>query len=41
LPQAGSFAEISAAYAAGKLNRAQYTVLAHAAHKAMASDDAG
>lgn len=39
LPKAGSFAEISAAYAGGKIDRTQYTALAEAAAEAVKSDD--
>jgi len=37
LPQHGSFAVISAAYASGQLDRKQYTALAEAAREAMSS----
>lgn len=40
LPQPGSFALISAAYAAGQIDRRQYQALATAAHEAMARDGA-
>jgi hypothetical protein len=38
LPQAGSFAEISAAYTGGKIDRPQYAALAEAAAAAMRAD---
>jgi hypothetical protein len=38
LPEHGSFAEISAAFAGGKIDHGQYKALAEAAHDAMAAD---
>jgi hypothetical protein len=38
LPRHGSFAEISAAFAGGKIDHGQYKALAEAAQQAMAAD---